>query len=81
MGKGVGNRFGEKKKKKEESESKRKKVKGVKVSDKGKDTPLEAEEKSRRQTVLNKRWDKFKEKMVRVTEEVEKWVRTESWFR
>ncbi|CAG8745045.1 2865_t:CDS:2, partial [Gigaspora rosea] len=35
----------------------KKKVKGVNVSDKGKDTLLEVEVESRRQKVPDKRWD------------------------
>ncbi|CAG8818986.1 20594_t:CDS:1, partial [Gigaspora rosea] len=40
-----------------------------KVFDKGKHTLLEAEEESRKQKVSDKRCDKFKEKIVRLTEE------------
>ncbi|CAG8635946.1 11395_t:CDS:2, partial [Gigaspora rosea] len=57
-----------KKKKKEKSEIKKKKIKGRKVINKEEDTPLGVEEEPKRQKASDKRYDKFKKKIVRITE-------------
>ena len=53
----------------------------MKIIDKGEYTFLGAEEEPKKQNTSDKRWDKFKEKIVWVTEEVGKWIRTRRWSR